>query len=79
MKYTNRMEQNLDLMITENLKREIEQSGITKTEIARQIGVSKSTISQYLSGRAQPTLATLSKLCNVLDCSADDILGVERK
>ena len=79
VKYTNRMEQNLDLMITENLKREIEQSGITKTEIARQVGVSKSTISQYLSGRAQPTLATLSKLCKVLDCSADDILGVERK
>jgi len=79
VKYTNRMEQNLDLMITENLKREIEQSGITKTEIARQVGISKSTISQYLSGRAQPTLATLSKLCKVLDCSADDILGVERK
>ena len=69
------MEKNLDLIITKNLKREIEQSGLKKSEIADAIGVSRATISQYLSGRAQPTLATLSKLCAILDCSADDILG----
>lgn len=60
--------------ITANLKAEIELSGKTKTEIARAIGVSKPTLSQYLSGRAQPTLATLSKLCSFLGISADDIL-----
>ena len=69
------MEKNLDLIITKNLKREIEQSGLKKSEIADAIGVSRATISQYLSGRAQPTLATLSKLYAILDCSADDILG----
>ncbi len=62
--------------ITENIRAEIELSGKSKTEIARAIGVSKPTISQYLSGRAQPTLATLSKLCTYLDISADDILEV---
>ncbi len=60
--------------ITENLKTEIELSGKTKTEIAHAIGVSKPTLSQYLSGRAQPTLATLSRLCTFLGISADDIL-----
>ena len=73
------MDKNLDLIISENLKREIEQSGLKKSEIASMVGISKATISQYLSGRAQPTLATLSKLCSVLDCSADDILNVKRK
>lgn len=72
------MHKNLDLIITENLKREIEQSGLKKSEIATKIGVSKATISQYLSGRAQPTLATLAKLCAVLDCSADDILNLKQ-
>ena len=71
------MEKNIDLIITENLRREIEQSGIKKSDIAKAIGVSKATVSQYLSGRAQPTLATFSKLCKVLDCSADDILGIK--
>lgn len=71
------MEKNLDLIITENIKREIEQSGLKKSDIASAIGVSRATISQYLSGRAQPSLSTLAKLCKVLDCSADDILNIK--
>ena len=72
------MDKNLDLIISEKLKREIEQSGLKKSKIALSLGISKATISQYLSGRAQPTLATLSKLCTVLDCSADDVLNIKR-
>lgn len=73
------MEKALDEIISNNLKEEIEQSGKTKTEIAKAIGVSKPTISQYISGRIQPTLATLSRLCNFLGCSADDILEIKNK
>ena len=72
------MEMSLDEIISKNLKEEIEQSGKTKTEIAKAIGVSSPTISQYLSGRIQPSLSTLSKLCTFLNCSADDILNVKR-
>ena len=71
------MEISLDKLISENIKREIENSGKSKSEIAEAIGVSKPTVSQYCSGRAQPTLATLSKLCSFLDCSADDILNIK--
>ena len=72
------MEMTLDEIISKNLKEEIEQSGKTKTEIAKAIGVSNPTISQYLSGRIQPSLSTLSKLCTFLNCSADDILNVKK-
>ena len=72
------MEMSLDEIISKNLKEEIEQSGKTKTEIAKAIGVSSPTISQYLSGRIQPSLSTLSKLCTFLNCSADDILNIKR-
>ena len=68
----------LDEQISENLKREIETSGKSKTEIAKAIGVSKPTVSQYVSMRIQPTLATLAKLCKFLDCSADDILNLNK-
>lgn len=71
------MKDNLDEIISYNLKQEIEQSGKTKTEIARAIGVSNPTVSQYISGRIQPSLATLSKLCAFLNCSADDILNIK--
>ena len=73
------MNNHLNIAITENLRREIETSGKTKAEIARAIGVTSSTISQYLSGRAQPSLATLSRLCNFIDCSADEILEIKLK
>ena len=71
------MKPNLDAIISENIKREIEQSGKKKSDIAKAIGVSCPTISQYCSGRAQPTLATLAWLCAYLDCSADDILNLK--
>lgn len=72
------MEMTLDEIISKNLRQEIENSGKTKTEIAQAIGVSKPTVSQYISGRIQPSLATLSKLCTFLDCSADDILNIKK-
>lgn len=75
--YNKNMDTNLEKIISDNIKHEIEISGKTKTEIAKAIGVSKPTISQYLSGRIQPTLSTLSKLCKYLDCSADDILNIK--
>lgn len=64
--------------IRENLKREIETSPKSKTQIAKETGISKPTLSQYLSGRILPTVATLAKLCDVLDCSADDILEIKK-
>ena len=72
------MEMTLDEIISKNLKEEIEQSGKTKTEIAKALGVSCPTVSQYVSGRIQPSLSTLSKLCSFLKCSADDILNIKK-
>ncbi len=71
--------ENLDKIISRNLKYEIEHSGRSKSDIARAIGVSTPTISQYCSGRIQPSLSTLSRLCRYLDCSADDILFINSK
>ena len=72
------MKEYLDEIISRNIKNEIEHSGKTKTEIANALGVSKPTVSQYISGRIQPSLSTLSKLCSFLDCSADDILNIKK-
>lgn len=67
----------LQRQISLNLRRETLLSGKTKSEIADAIGVSRPTLSQYLSGRALPSLATLSRLCDFLEISADDILKVK--
>jgi len=71
------METTLSQKISQNLKFEIENSGKSKTEIAQAIGVSCPTVTQYCTGRIQPTLETLSKLCRFLDVSADDLLEIK--
>lgn len=64
-------------IIKKNLKFEIEHCGKSKTEIARELGISKPTLSQYLPGRILPSFATFAKLCEIIDCSSDDILGIK--
>lgn len=63
--------------ISENLKKEIELCGKTKTEIAKELGISKPTLSQYISGKIYPSLPIFAKLCEIIDCSSDDILGLK--
>lgn len=71
------MDKELYLLISNNIRQEIILSGKSKTEIAKEVGISKPTLSQYLSGRIQPSLPTFAKLCKYLDCSADDILNLK--
>ena len=64
-------------IIKKNLKFEIEHCGKSKTEIGKKLGISKPTLSQYLSGRIMPSLPTFALLCEIIDCSADDILEIK--
>ncbi|MDE6557985.1 MAG: helix-turn-helix domain-containing protein, partial [Clostridia bacterium] len=59
--------------IREKLKKEIELSNLTQTELAKRIGVHRSAIGQYLSWRSMPALDTFAKLCAVLDLDANEI------
>lgn len=67
---------NLDILISERIKKEICSSSKTKTQIAEEIGISKPTLSQYISGRSQPTLSNFARLCVALDVDPADILGI---
>lgn len=69
-------------MITLNQIREklidaINRSGKTYTQIAREIGVTQQTVSQYIHNNKMPALDTFANLCKVLDLDANDILCIE--
>jgi HTH-type transcriptional regulator/antitoxin HigA len=49
---------------------------ITQRELATQIGVSPSRISDYVSGRAEPTLRVASRLCLALGIAPAAMLGL---
>jgi len=62
-------------VITKNIATIVRSSSKTQMQIASEMGVSNQTITDYVLGNSVPTVFTLVKLCQVLDCNYDDILG----
>lgn len=60
----------------ENLKRAREQKGMSQKDVSEKIGVAKSTYSLYESGNREPNVHTIKKISDVLDISADELLGI---
>lgn len=60
----------------ENLKYAREKKGLSQKEVAEGIGVAKSTYSLYESGNREPNVQTIKKIADVLNVSADDLLGI---
>lgn len=63
--------------IKEKLREEILRSGMTKAEIAKKVGVSPEMITQYCTTGKLPRLDTFAVICEVLDVSANYILGLK--
>lgn len=60
----------------ENLKAARERKNMTQKEVADNIGVAKSTYSLYESGNREPNVQTIKKIADILNVSADDLLGL---
>jgi transcriptional regulator with XRE-family HTH domain len=59
------------------LKRVRERSGMSLREVARQLGVSPSFVSQLENGKSQPSVATLYSLAQLLEVSIDELFAEE--
>lgn len=62
--------------IGELISLSIEERGMSQKQLAEQIGVSPSRISDYISGRAEPTLHIARALCLTLGIAPAAMLGV---
>lgn len=58
-----------------NLEREIEKSGLSLTEIAKESDVSVATLSRMVSGQVNPSFANMKKIADVLGVSLDILAG----
>ena len=63
--------------IQKRLREEIKSSHMTQKEIADKLGINPSTVSKYVCLDKYPSLDTFANLCDILDVSADDILGLK--
>jgi DNA-binding XRE family transcriptional regulator/quercetin dioxygenase-like cupin family protein len=59
------------------LKRVRQQSGLSLREVARQLGVSPSFVSQLENGKSQPSVATLYSISQLLDVSIDQLFSTD--
>ena len=53
----------------------LEDKNMTQKQLAKEIGVSPSRISDYISGRAEPTLKIARLLCQVLNITPAAMMG----
>lgn len=56
------------------LKRLLDEWGMSQQELAKETGLSESTISRCLSGEYVPTIRTVINIGYALDCDAGDLI-----
>ena len=63
--------------IQKRLREAIEYSTISQKELAEKLGINPSTVSKYMRLDKYPSLDTFANICEILDISADEILGLK--
>ncbi len=64
---------------TERFNEILNETNISQTELAKAVGISKQSITDFKSGKSFPSIHTLRLLCKTLKVSADYLLGVDEK
>lgn len=59
----------------EKLKQARTAQGLSQQNVADKLGVTRGCYANYEQGQREPTLAILKHMCDVLDVSADYLLG----
>ena len=49
-------------------------AGISQCELAKQIGVSRSTVAMWETGKNVPRAGLLTEIADILHCTVDDLL-----
>lgn len=62
--------------LAETIKLRMFEKGVTQAELSAMLGISSSRLSEYLSGKAEPTLIIARKISKKLNIDADIVLGV---
>ncbi len=64
--------------IQKRLREEIKASPLSQKEIAEKLGINPSTVSKYLRLDKFPSIETFANLCEILNVSSDEILGLKK-
>lgn len=65
-----------NLWLYENIKALREQAGITQSELARRLNVSRASVNAWETGLSVPSAQNIVELASIFHVSTDTILGV---
>lgn len=66
---------NVKKTFAKNLQRKMMEYSLNQTELARRMGVTQSTMSDWCHGRVLPRSNRLEQLCKIFHCDPADLLG----
>jgi len=61
-----------------NLNNILKEKGLKKSWLAKQLGVSKQSVTNWVKGRNYPEVKTMKKLSEILDTKIEDIFFIFR-
>lgn len=64
-------------MFADNMKKQMAVHGITQSELAKMTGIGRSSISQYLSGKNEPTDERKEIIAEAIGCRVADLDATE--
>ena len=59
----------------ERLRELREEKGLSQRQLAKELGFSPNTICQYETGKREPDIRTIKKLCDFFEVTSDYLLG----
>ena len=66
-------------MLGENLKSIRIAAGITQVDLAKKLGVTKQSVSNWENGNIQPSVEMIAKISKVLNVKTDVLLGLDNR
>ncbi len=68
------MEHDWRWIFANRLDKLLDQRGLSSKDFAHMIGVTEVCVSFYLNGSRTPSIRTLLVMCDVLDCTMDELV-----
>lgn len=65
-------------MFNKNLKRMLREQGLKQKDLAKLVGVSTATVSEWCSGKKMPRMNMLNTICDKLQCPLSELTEIER-
>ena len=68
----------MKVRLSDNLRELLQEKGICQTQLAREVQISQSAISNWLSEKKEPRIESLWRLADYFNVTIDQLVGREK-